>query len=231
MLRRALHDITGMRIHATDGDLGHVHDVYFEDGRWLVRYLEVDTRHWLLDRHVLLTPSAVQSIDWEHGRIHVALTREQVRNSPDIDSHKPVSRQRETQVQEYFQWPFQSSDRVWERAELAAELHTLMLETSGREVTAPLPEQTKDDPHLWSARALSDYGLEGTDGDLGRVDDLLVEEDAWAIRHIVIGARSWLSAKWFLVPVDRIQGISWGAKRVRVSQGSETVGVRDASLP
>jgi len=80
---------------------------------------------------VLLAPSAVESVDWEHGRIHVGLTREQVRNSPDIDSHKPVSCQRQVQVQEYFQWPFQSSDRVWERAELAAELHKLMLETSG----------------------------------------------------------------------------------------------------
>jgi len=224
MLRRALHGISGMRIHATDGDLGHVHDVYFEDGQWLVQYLEVDTRHWLHDRRVLLTPGAVQSVDWEHGRIHVVLTREQVRNSPDIDSHKPVSRQHQLQVHEYVPWPFPSSDRVWERAELAAELHKLMLETSGREVTAPLPDQTKDDPHLWSARALSNYGLEGTDGALGRVADLLVEEDAWAIRHIVIDGGSWLSAKWFLVPVDRIQSISWDAKRVRVSQGSETVG-------
>jgi hypothetical protein len=74
MLGRALHDITRMRIHATDGDLGHVHDVYIEDGQWRVRYLQVDTRHWLLDRHVLLAPTAVQSLDWEHGRLHVALT-------------------------------------------------------------------------------------------------------------------------------------------------------------
>ena len=156
MLRRALHDITGMRIHATDGDLGHVHDVYFDDRQWIVRYLEVDARHWLLDRPVLLAPIAVQSVDWEHGRIHVALTREQVRNSPDIDSHKPVSRQHQIQLHEYFQWPFRLSDGVWEGAEPAAELHKLMIETRGQEVTAPLPERMKDDPHLWSARALSD---------------------------------------------------------------------------
>lgn len=222
MLRRALQDITGMRIHATDGDLGHVRDVYFEDGQWLVRYLEVDTSHWLLDRHVLLAPTAVQSLDQEHGRIHVSLTREQVRNSPDIDSHKPVSRQHQMPLHEYFQWPLQSPDGVWEGAELAAELHKLMIETRGQEVTVPLPEQ--DDPHLWSVRALSHYGLQGTDGDLGRVDDFLVHPDAWTIRHIVVAGRSPLQGKSFLVPVDRITGISWDARRIRVTLGSETIG-------
>jgi hypothetical protein len=219
MLRRVRRDITGTRIHATDGDLGHVRDVYFEDGQWLVRYLEVDTRHWLPDRHVLLAPTAVQSLDRKHGRIHVSLTREQVRNSPDIDSHKPVSRQHQMQVHEYFQWPFPSSDGVSESAELAAELHTLMLETRGQEVTAPLPEQARDDPHLWSARALSHYGLEGPDGDLGRVDDFLVHLDTWTIRHIVIVRGSPLQREAFLVPVGRIKWISWDAGRIRVTPG------------
>jgi hypothetical protein len=223
MLRRALHDFTGMRIHATDGDLGHVQDVYIEDGQWLVRYLQVDTRHWLLHRHVLLAPIAVQSLDWEHGRIHVALTREQVLNSPDIDSHKPVSRQHQMQLHDYFQWPFQSSGGVWEGAELAAELHKLMIETRRQQVTES-PEQMKDDPHLWSVRALSHYGLEGTDGDLGRVDDFLVHPDAWTIRHIVIDGGSPLQAKWFLLPVDRIEWISRDARRIRVTLGSETIG-------
>jgi uncharacterized protein YrrD len=224
MLRRALHDIIGMRIHATDGILGHVRDVYFENGQWLIRYFEIDTSHWLLDRHVLLAPTAVQSLDWEHGRVHVALTREQVRNSPDIDSHKPVSRQHQAQLHEYFQWPFQSSDGVWRGEELAAELHKLMIETRGQEVPVPLPEQTKDDPHLWSARALSHYGLQGTDGDLGRVDDFLVYPDAWTIRHIVIATGSPLQARACLVPVDRITRISWDAKRIRVAMGRKTIG-------
>lgn len=86
------------------------------------------------------------------------------------------------------------------------------------------PEPTKDDPHLWSARALSHYGLEGTDGDLGRVDDFLVHPDAWTIRHIVIDRGSPLHAKWVIVPVDRIKWISSDARRIRVTLGRETIG-------
>lgn len=215
MLRRALQDIAGMRIHATDGDLGHVRDVYFEDAQWRVRYLEVDTRHWLPDRHVLLAPTAVRSFDWEQGRIHVSLTREQVRTSPDIDSHKPVSRQRQMQLHEYFQWPFRSSDRVSEDVELAVALHKLLIETRGQAVSVPQPEHA-DDPHLWSARALSHYSLEGASGDLGRVVDFLVDQDASTIRYLVIVKGRRLQGKGFLVPVDRITWISWEAKLIRV---------------
>jgi len=64
----------GMRIHAMDRDVGHAHDVYFDDVDWRVRYLHVDTQHWLPGRHVLLAPTAVQSVDWERGRIQVAIT-------------------------------------------------------------------------------------------------------------------------------------------------------------
>ena len=176
MLRRAVRDITGMRIHGTDGDLGHVRDVYFDDAQWRVTYLQVDPRHWLIDRHVLLAPTVVRSLDWEHGRIHVSLTREQVRSSPDIDPHKPVSRQQRMPLHEYFQWPFGSSDWVSEDVELAVALHKLLIETRGNAVTTPVREETH--PRLWSARALSHYGVEGSDGDLGRVDDF------WCFRHV-----------------------------------------------
>ena len=219
MLRRAVRDITGMRIHGTDGDLGHVRDVYFDDAQWRVRYLQVDPRHWLIDRHVLLAPTVVRSLDWEHGRIHVSLTREQVRSSPDIDPHKPVSRQQRMPLHEYFQWPFGSSDWVSEDVELAVALHKLLIETRGNAVTASVREETH--PRLWSARALSHYGIEGSDGDLGRVDDFLVLPDTWAIHHLVIARRR--SPQATRVPVDRIKWISWEAKRIRVALDRETV--------
>jgi len=166
MLRRALHDMTGQRIHATDGDLGHVHDVYVDDGQWRVRYFHVDTGDWFLGRHVLLAPTIVESIDWDGGRIAVAISREAVRSSPDIDSHKPVSRQHEPQWQQYVQ------------------LHMLLIEMRGHEVVASPVEQTKNDPHLWRARTLRHYGVETREKELGRVDDLLVAPDEWTIRYI-----------------------------------------------
>jgi PRC-barrel domain protein len=201
MLRGALNGITGMRIHATDGDLGHVHDVYVHDDGWRVRYFHVDTGHWLLGRHVLLAPSVVQRVDGDDGRIHTTLSRQQIRESPDIATHKPVPQQHRPQLHEYFPWIVPSA--TWQGEETAARLHTLLLTMRGQAVTTTR-EAIDDDRHLWSVRGLSDYAVEGTDGDLGRVDDLLVHPATWTIRSLVGDAGGLLDTERFLVPAEAI---------------------------
>jgi len=225
---RPLHAITGMRIDAKGDDLGHVHDIYFDDSDWRVRYFHVDTRPWFHGRHVLLAPAAVRSVDWDGGRLDVAITREEVRSSPGIDSHKPVSRQHDSPWFGGLQWPLPSPDSLWEGEELAAKLHTLLIEMHAQGVT-PSPEPTKDDPHLWSAGALHHYGVEDDHGELGRVDDLLVDPDAWTLRYIAVQKGGPLHVNQFLVPVDTVQWISWDTKRVRVALGGETNGGADRS--
>ena len=214
---RSVDDILGMRIHATDGDIGHVHDTYLDDRDWRVRYLQVDTRHWLSGRHVLLAPSVVRSIDWDGGRIHVAFTREQVQTSPDIDSHTPMPRQHE--ASEYFEWPFASSTSLWEGEELAARLHAVLSEMRGTATTSPAP--TRDDPHLWSTRALRHLGVDGESGDVGRTGDLLIDPEVWTIRYLVIDHRGPFHAHRLFVPMNAVDSISPGFGRVRVTLGHE----------
>jgi len=204
-----------MRIHATDGDVGHVHDVYLDDVDWRVRYLHVDTRHWFPGRHVLLAPTAVQSVDRERCRIQTAITQEQLRSSPDIDSHRPVSRLHEMPLSEYFQWPFAASESLWEDEALAARLHNLLIEMRGPEPAASL-EQPRDDPHLWSARALHQHRVETDNADLGRLGDLQVDPRVWAIRYLVIEKGGPVDVYQFLVSVRAVHRISWNA---RLGQG------------
>jgi uncharacterized protein YrrD len=215
MLLRSVHALDGMPIHATDGDIGHVHDLYFDDRDWRVRYVHVDTRHWF-GRHVLLAPAVVALVDWDDGRIQVTISREQVRTSPDIERHKPVSRQHHVPLYEYFQWPLSSSDALWEGEELAARLHTLLTEMHLEPATAPA-EQNTDDAHLWSARALRHYDVEGDTGDLGRVDDFLLDPDTWSLRFVAVEKGGPLRVNRLLVPVDAVRWINWDAKRVRLT--------------
>ena len=46
MLRDAT-EMLGLAIGATDGDIGHVRDCYFDDEAWGVRYLVVNTGAWI----------------------------------------------------------------------------------------------------------------------------------------------------------------------------------------
>src|SRR5262245_18606337 len=105
MLRR-VRELIGCAIGAADGELGRVHDVYVEDWRWVVQYLAVETGRWTAGRHVLICPASVERIAWRHRRVEVALTRQLVRDSPDVDTHKPIERQHEIALYEYYGFPY-----------------------------------------------------------------------------------------------------------------------------
>jgi hypothetical protein len=105
MLKR-VDELLGFTIHATDGDIGRVHDVYFDDRHWIGRYLVVDTRHWLPGRRVLLSLGSVRKADWTHREIAVALSREQIRHSPGVESDLPLGQWRIALFRECYTLPY-----------------------------------------------------------------------------------------------------------------------------
>ena len=90
---RTLSELTGIAIRATDGRLGTVHDFYFDDASWRIRYCVVDTGRWFGDRYVLIAARALSLSDPRHGQLWVRLSRSEIRSSPRAESEKPVSRQ------------------------------------------------------------------------------------------------------------------------------------------
>jgi hypothetical protein len=105
MLRKTT-DLERYIIGATDGTIGHVTDFYFDDEAWVIRYLVVDTGAWLSSRKVLISPIAIGQPNWAEKLLPVAITKEQVKNSPEIDTERPVSRQQELQNLEYYGYPY-----------------------------------------------------------------------------------------------------------------------------
>src|SRR6266511_3801966 len=93
MLRTA-GELKGVTIQATDGDIGSVQDLYFDDHSWTVRYLVVDTGTWLPGRQVLISPFAFRAVSGA-SRLQTTLMKDQIENSPSIATHRPVNRQLE----------------------------------------------------------------------------------------------------------------------------------------
>src|ERR1051326_3105996 len=104
-MRRNLKELIAYSVQATDDKIGKVDDFYFDDERWTVRYMVVNTGHWLPGRKVLISPVSLLQPDWETKTFPVNLTKEQVRKSPDINTAKPVSRQQEAELHKYYAWP------------------------------------------------------------------------------------------------------------------------------
>lgn len=77
--------VRGFHLMATDGEIGHVDD-FLIDADWMVRYLVVDVSNWIGGKSVLIAPSAVEKIDSPEKKIHVRLSRDEVKNGPSVDS-------------------------------------------------------------------------------------------------------------------------------------------------
>ena len=222
---RSMKDLEGYAIGATDGPIGQVSDFYFDDDRWVIRYLVVDTGTWLSGRLVLISPISVKQPDWAHALLPVTLTRAQVKSSPDIDTRKPVSRQHESAYLGYYGYPV-----YWGGAGLWGESLYPYATTTGdagqgaernereQEVqsSAERARHRLDDPHLRSCKAVVGYHIHATDGEIGHVDELLVDEQTWAIRYMVVNTSNWWIGHKVLVAPQWITGVHWTDETVQV---------------
>src|SRR5687767_8958197 len=105
-MMRHVKELHGLDIVATDGEIGSVEEFYFDDDRWTIRYLVVDTGMWLPGRKVLISPISIGRADWNARTLSLSVTRQQVRDSPDADTHKPLSRRYEAEYHRYYGYPY-----------------------------------------------------------------------------------------------------------------------------
>ena len=197
MLRTA-GNLKGVTIEAMDGDIGSVQDLYFDDRTWTIRYLVVDTGTWLPGRRVLISPFAFHLVPGT-SRLRTSLTKQQVKDSPSIDTDRPVDRQREIAFAQYYGYPFYwlGPNRWGELAYPGMPVPPVQPTALEQEM---LSRQWEDaDPDLRSARDVMGYYLQATDGDLGHVEDFLVDAESWAIRYMIVDTRNWLPGRKVLV--------------------------------
>jgi hypothetical protein len=232
---RSMKDLEDYAIHATDGNIGQVKDFYFDDEAWVIRYLIVDTGSWLSSREVLISPIAIGHADWVKKVLPVSITKEQVRNSPPLDTDKPVSRQHEMRYLGYFGYP-----SYWGGADLwgGDAYPGMMLTGYGGFPASPYVADPKaqeayaradgarhrdDDLHLRSCKAIMDYHIEASDGDIGHVQGLLVDEQTWAIRYMIVNTSNWWLGHQVLIAPQWIKNISWTEGTVSVDLTRQAV--------
>lgn len=217
---RSVNKLEGFAITAVDGAIGEIKDFYFDDERWTIRYLVVSTGTFYEARHVLISPISIRQVDWETNQIFVDLTARQVKNSPDIDTHKPVSRQHETALTTYYGYPnYWTGPYLWGATAYPAALVVPPVEGGARvsqesAAAASRKQEESGDVHLRSAKEVTGYHIEAVDGEIGQVDDFIVEEENWSIRYLVVETGNWWSGRRVLVAPSWIERISWTESKV-----------------
>jgi hypothetical protein len=220
MLRNAK-DLHGFTIRATDGELGTVDQLYFDDETWAIRYLTVETAGWLDGRQVLISPISVVRADWPARRLEVALTKKQVENSPDIDTHQPVSRQHEALYNRYYGYPYYwGGPYLWGAGAYPADM--IIPPMVPVLVDEEIPSEPGDS-HLRSTEGVSGYSIEAADGEIGHVDGFVVDDEAWAIRYLEVATRNWWPGKKVLVSPEWIERVSWADSKVYTALSREAI--------
>ncbi len=214
--------LIGMSIGASDGDVGKIKDIYFDDHHWAARYLVVDAGGWLENRQVLISPFSVKHIDWDLRVVHVNLTRERVKGSPSIDSDKPVSRQHEIEFLGYYGYPgYWGGSLLWGAMPypVLPEALTALPVNQAEPGHGPAPI----DSHLRSAAEVTGYHLQATDLPIGHVQDFMIDSENWAIRYMVVDTRNWWPGKHVVIPPQWIKRLDWEQMRVHVDVTRNTV--------
>ena len=213
----------GNKLGASDGDIGHVKDFFFDDQNWAIRYVVADTGSWLPERQVLISPHAFGDLHQSGNVLPVKLTRKQIENSPPIESHKPVSRQYEEEYHRYYGWPYYwQGGGLWGMGGFPIlELPPKPLPTVPATVNGPQPKRA--DAHLRSTQAVNGYHLQASDGTIGHICDFMMDTRSWAISELVIKIGHRFSGKEVQIPASAVDRISWDESKVFVHLPKEVV--------
>ena len=198
-------------LESLDGDIGRAKDFLFDDRHWAIRYLVAQTGTWLPERQILLSPYSIVAENEDENKaersLAIHLTKKQIEASPSLESDAPVSRQFETNYYGYYGWPM-----YWGGTFAWGDVPYIEHDSTRWSKFTPL-EQTGD-THLRSVHEISRYHIHASDGNLGHVEDVIIDDETWTIRYLVVDTRSWWPGKKVLISPVWAKRISWEEQTV-----------------
>ena len=204
----------GCVLSASDGVIGHVKDIYFDDQKWVVRYLVADTGTWLSERLVLLSPNAFGKFQQKNSLLEINLSMKQIETSPRIDTQKPISKQFEEEYFRHYGWPYYwQPDGALNGGGYPMEMPPQPV-IPGQPLHAVLhPENLS----LRSAQTVAGYRVQASDGTIGHVADFVLDTNIWAIQKLLVKPSTWFSTTHIEISVNDVQRINFDESTVYVN--------------
>ena len=99
---RSTSEVSRYHIEAEDGAVGHVEDFVIDDETWAIRYLIVDTRNWWPGKEVLIAPQWIERVSWSERKVHIRLSREAIKRSPEFTGEPALTRNYEEALHRHY---------------------------------------------------------------------------------------------------------------------------------
>lgn len=208
--------LKGYRFISLDGEIGKVSEFFFDDKHWAIRYLVADTGDWLQGRLVLISPYALLEVNNEAQTISIDLTMNQIEESPFLEKDQPVLQQFKDAYYGYYGWPkYWGGPHMW-----GSDSYVLRDRKQwGNSCKGEEPWSHK----LRNTEDLIGHHIQATDGEIGHVEDFIIDDESWAIRYLVIDTQNWWAGKKVLLSPVWIERISWEELKVYVNLLHETI--------
>ena len=215
----------GIAIKAQDGEIGAVDQLFFDDQSWAIRYLVVTIGSLLIHRKVLISPAALDG--FSNHELVVNATTDQVRNSPDIDTEKPISREKEEELHDYYAWSYYWGYPLYYNS-LGTELYPNIQYTDAfiyqlNKKNETDKDHVKAENHLRSTHEVIGYSVSTINGEFGYVDDFLTDTQHWGIRYLVLNTGDFLPGRKIIVAAHWVKDISWDNRSVSFDLNIDTL--------
>lgn len=220
-MQHTIHSLLGFKMAATDGEIGEVKEFYFDDETWAIRYLVIETGNWFSNKKVLIAPQALLVPDWLNKSFPVNLTKEQIKNSPDIDTDQPISHRQEIEMYGHYAWERYGGSGFYAGGSAAVMNLPPVVDEEIIKENDPADSHANDDPLLRSSERVSGYHIHATDGDIGHVKDFILDDKTWEITDLLIDTHNWIGGHKVLMPVRHVKEIQWANFKVMLDVSKE----------
>ena len=214
-------DLGDYTVRATDGPIGRITEIYFDDWSWVIKYLVVDLGHGL---SVLVPPKAIAKLNTNNRVIQLTFTKKQLQQSEPSYMHKPVARQHPIDYSILFGWPpLGGSFAVHDVGDHPSTLNGPAVSEREKGVSPEESFRLGNDARLRTTSVVGKYHIMALDGEIGHVEGFLFDDEALTIRYAVADTRNWWPGKKVLLPTALIICISWAEGNAYVGISRERI--------
>ena len=176
---------------------------------------------------MLIHPSAISNTRLDDRAFEASLTKARVEASPDWSEDRPVSRQMENLLFGHYGW-----DPLWDTIYLdgiPGAMASPLLSPPyfgiriGENAATDIASRGQDDIHLRSCDEVVGYRLDARDGEIGHVENVMLENIDWSLPYLIVNTSNWWVGEHVLMSVAAVNSIDWTDRRVHLDVLREQV--------
>jgi sporulation protein YlmC with PRC-barrel domain len=230
-MKRGMNEIIGHSIITKDGTKGKIKDFLFDKDSWQVRYLEADFGNLFSNDRILIPKTLLMESHISDDDLHLNVTTSLVKLGPKPEEDLPISRQYEEKLNRYYNQEFYWAGPGYGVVEtgMGQEYGETESAMTGSRYPRRIPrysevEDVEQSSNLHSFKEVKGYNIHATDGTLGSVDNLIIDDDSWQIGYIIVDTNSWLPwSKKVLIDISFIENINYEVREAEINLHTDSI--------